>query len=141
MSANPVNSPPVAALKGASSGVTGPAANVGVPVIFFDGVCGLCNAWIDFVVERDKTRVFRFGPVQGETAREWLNLPPEAALDSVMLVDSSGIYRKSDAVWRILARLPGPSRLAAGLLVGGNSKSSLLVLVINPLSWNSKSIL
>jgi predicted DCC family thiol-disulfide oxidoreductase YuxK len=118
MSTEPAVSPPApsAALNGASSGVIGPPANVGLPVIFFDGVCGLCNAWIDFVVARDKTRVFRFGPLQGETAREWLNLPPEAAFDSVMLVDSTGIYRKSEAVWRILARLPGPWRLMAGIL-------------------------
>jgi predicted DCC family thiol-disulfide oxidoreductase YuxK len=112
MSTDPVVSPPapVGKLEGASGGV------VGLPVIFFDGVCGLCNAWIDFVVARDKTRVFRFGPLQGETAREWLNLPPEAAFDSVTLVDSTGTYRKSDAVWRILARLPGAWRLIAGLL-------------------------
>jgi predicted DCC family thiol-disulfide oxidoreductase YuxK len=87
-----------------------------MPVIFFDGVCGLCNAWIDFVIARDKKRVFCFGPLQGETASRWLNLPPEAGFDSVMLVDSTGAYRKSDAVWRILARLGGPWRLVAGLL-------------------------
>ena len=50
-------------------------------MIFFDGVCGLCNAWIDFVVARDKTRVFRFGPLQGDTAREWLHLAPDAGAD------------------------------------------------------------
>jgi predicted DCC family thiol-disulfide oxidoreductase YuxK len=118
MSTEPAVSPPapVAALHGASSDVTGPHAIGKRPVIFFDGVCGLCNAWIDFVVARDKTRVFRFGPLQGETAREWLNLPLDGGFDSVMLVDSTGIYHKSDAVWRILARLPGPWRLIAGLL-------------------------
>ncbi len=106
----------MATLEGESGDVTRPPANERVPVIFFDGVCGLCNAWIDFVSARDEARVFRFGPLQGETAREWLNLPPEAAFDSVTLVDSTGIYRKSDAVWRILARLPGAWRLIAGLL-------------------------
>jgi predicted DCC family thiol-disulfide oxidoreductase YuxK len=86
------------------------------PVIFFDGVCGLCNAWIDFVIVRDKKRVFRFSTLQGETARNWLQMAPEDALDSVALVHATGTYRKSDAVWRILARLGGIWRLLAGLL-------------------------
>jgi predicted DCC family thiol-disulfide oxidoreductase YuxK len=86
------------------------------PVIFFDGVCGLCNAWIDFVIVRDTKREFRYSALQGETARDWLQIAPADALDSVTLVDETGTYRKSDAVWRILARLGGIWRVLAGLL-------------------------
>jgi predicted DCC family thiol-disulfide oxidoreductase YuxK len=85
-------------------------------VIFFDGVCGLCNAWIDFVIKRDKDQVFRFGPLQGATARQHLNLPPDAEFDSVALVDASGTHHKSDAVWRILARLKGAWPVMGALL-------------------------
>jgi predicted DCC family thiol-disulfide oxidoreductase YuxK len=84
-----------------------PNVSPGEAVIFFDGVCGLCNAWIDFVIVRDKRRRFRYGALQGETARDWLQLPPDAAFDSVTLADHTGVYRKSDAVWRILAELRG----------------------------------
>lgn len=86
------------------------------PVIFFDGVCGLCNAWVDFVLARDKRRQFRFGPLQGKTAKESLQLPAETALDSVTLVDAGGVFRKSDAVSRILIRLGGIWRLGGWLL-------------------------
>ena len=47
-------------------------------VLFFDGVCGLCNAVVDFLVAHDHRRRLRYAPLQGETfqavAREvpWL---------------------------------------------------------------------
>jgi len=93
-----------------------PALAPGEPVIFFDGVCGLCNSWIDFIISRDRRRKFRFGPLQGETARDWLQLAPDASFDSVTLVDHTGIYRKSDAVSRILAYLGGGWRIIGCLL-------------------------
>ena len=77
------------------------------PVIFFDGVCGLCNAWVDFVIVRDRRRLFRFAALQGETARDRLHLSPGDLLDSVVLADETGVYQKSDAVWRILRSLGG----------------------------------
>jgi predicted DCC family thiol-disulfide oxidoreductase YuxK len=77
------------------------------PVIFFDGVCGLCNRWVDFVLARDRQGVFRFAPLQGETARDWLRIEPGQPLNSVVLVDHHGVYRKSDAIWRMLIRLGG----------------------------------
>ena len=33
---------------------------VRAPLILFDGVCNLCNAWVRFVIRRDPTGVFRF---------------------------------------------------------------------------------
>lgn len=92
-----------------------PAHNAG-PVIFFDGVCGLCDAWISFVLARDRQQKFRFGALQGETAREWLQMGPDVVLDSVTLADATGIYRKSDAVWRILVILGGVWRVCGWLL-------------------------
>src|SRR5262245_31857976 len=86
------------------------------PVIFFDGFCGLCNTWVDFVLARDTWRKFRFGPLQGETARDWLHLAPDAVLDSVMLVDAAGTHRKSTAVARILIGLGGAWSLCGWLL-------------------------
>jgi predicted DCC family thiol-disulfide oxidoreductase YuxK len=75
------------------------------PIIFFDGVCRLCNHWIDFVIARDQRRKFRYSPLQGETARDFLGLTNAESLKSVVLLDRTGIYRKTDAVWRMLVRL------------------------------------
>ena len=87
-----------------------------MPVIFFDGVCGLCNTWVDFVLARDTERRFRFGPLQGETARDWLHLPPDAAFDSIMLVDAAGTHSKSTAVARIFIGLGGVWALCGWML-------------------------
>ena len=42
-------------------------------MIFFDGVCGLCNATVDFVLRHDTQAVFQFSPLQ---ARPPANLSP-----------------------------------------------------------------
>lgn len=77
------------------------------PVIFFDGVCGLCNRWVDFVLAHDRRRVFRFAALQGETARDWLRIAPDEPLNSVVLCDPKGAHRKSDAIWRMLLAIGG----------------------------------
>jgi len=105
--ASPPEPPPVA----------GPAPPLSVhPVIFFDGVCGLCNRWVDFVLKRDRAQLFRFSPLQGETALAWLQFGSEVSLDSIVLVDSLGEHRKTDAVARILRGLGGMWGLAGAAL-------------------------
>ncbi len=86
------------------------------PVVFFDGVCGLCNHAVNYILARDREAVFRFAPLQGETAARLL--PPEdiASLKSLVLIDGGGVHRRSTAVWRILTRLPGVSRWLGRLL-------------------------
>ena len=42
------------------------------PVILFDGVCNLCNGSVQFVVDHDPDGVFRFAPLQSESAQDLL---------------------------------------------------------------------
>ena len=77
------------------------------PVLFFDGLCGLCNWSVDFVIKRDTRNVFRYAPLQGETAAEHLSIEDRESLDSVVVKTPEGIYRHSSAVVRILWKLPG----------------------------------
>lgn len=86
------------------------------PVVFFDGVCGLCNRFVDFVLPRDRRETFRFAPLQGETAREMLRGDDAQSLNSVVLRTGSGEYRHSSAVVRILWGLGGVWKVAAALL-------------------------
>jgi predicted DCC family thiol-disulfide oxidoreductase YuxK len=92
--------------KGALEGQAAPA-----PVIFFDGVCGLCNRFVDFVIARDAAGVFRFAPLQGETARERLPEADVRDVNTMVLWEGQGIFRKSTAAVRILARLGGRWRI------------------------------
>jgi predicted DCC family thiol-disulfide oxidoreductase YuxK len=81
------------------------------PVLFFDGVCGLCNHVIDFVIARDRAAIFRFAPLQGDTARERLPEADLRDLNTMVLWEEQGIFRKSTAASRILIRLGGVWRL------------------------------
>lgn len=74
-------------------------------ILFFDGVCGLCNWSIDFVLKRDHRHEFQFAPLQGETARLFLKPADFNDLNTVVLFVEGRTYRKSAAVVRVLWRL------------------------------------
>jgi len=75
-------------------------------VIFFDGVCGLCNAWVDFILKRDKAGIFSFAPLQGNYAKE---REPEASenLNTMIYLASGQRYYRTGAILRILRDLGG----------------------------------
>lgn len=77
------------------------------PIVFFDGVCGLCNRAVDFLVTSDRQHVLRFAPLQGETSRKLLNLPPDSDYSSMIFWDQGQAYRQTDAVWRSLVMAGG----------------------------------
>ena len=78
-------------------------------IIFFDGICSLCNAWVRFVMHRDSHGRFRFAPLQSATAQKMLG--PDFSLEkasSLILVEGGQTYTKSDAVLRIAQNLDFP---------------------------------
>jgi len=77
------------------------------PIIFFDGVCGLCNSTVDFVIAKDRQQLFRFAPLQGTTAKDVLEPVDIAGLKSLVLQDELGLHRRSTAVVRMLKLLGG----------------------------------
>ncbi len=78
------------------------------PVVLFDGVCNLCNGWVRFVIDRDPKGVFRFAPLQSETAKTLLEpFDGLVGVDSIILNESGRTFVKSDAVLRIAGRLSG----------------------------------
>jgi predicted DCC family thiol-disulfide oxidoreductase YuxK len=82
------------------------------PIIFFDGVCNLCNGFIDFLVRNDRGRKYRYASLQGETAKARLSPEQIERLDSVVLWEDGKTHERSDAVLRILAGLGGGWKLA-----------------------------
>jgi len=86
-------------------------------VIFFDGVCGFCNRFVDFVIRTDSRREIFFSPVQGETAVEfslYQNEPPREW--KIAYVDENGLHEGADAVLLVLKRLGGCWNLPALLI-------------------------
>lgn len=76
-------------------------------LIFFDGVCNLCNAFVDFVVRRDAENLFAFAPLQGKTAQHKLSAETRASLRSVVLLTQGQAFEQSDAALMVLQQLGG----------------------------------
>lgn len=83
------------------------------PVIFFDGVCGLCNRTVDFLIRHDTKRHFLFTPLQGKTASEKLPLSLTDEPDTIVYTDGKTLYYKSDAILRILMKIGGVWKVMA----------------------------
>lgn len=78
------------------------------PIIFFDGVCNLCNSLVDLLLRLDKRQAFRFASLQGETAARLLGpLAENPHTWSVVYVDEQGVHNQSDAALAICRRLGG----------------------------------
>ncbi len=78
------------------------------PIIFFDGVCGMCNGFVDLILSVDAKHVFRFAPFQGETAKRLLPPLSEDSQEwSMLYLDERGIHDQSDASLEVYRRLGG----------------------------------
>jgi predicted DCC family thiol-disulfide oxidoreductase YuxK len=82
-------------------------------ILFFDGVCGLCNSVVDFVMVEDRDQRFQFSPLQSAAAAKWLSPDQVKDLDSSVVVDDGKILEKSEAFVRIGQHLGGIWRLFA----------------------------
>ena len=89
------------------------------PVVLFDGVCNLCNGWVDFIIRHDRTARIRFAPLQSTAADRLLEgtIVPRDQRDTVVLLDGSGVWTESRAVLRATRLLEFPYRLRYGLVV------------------------
>lgn len=90
-----------------------------VPVLVFDGVCGLCHRWVRFVLRHDAADQVHFAAVQSVPGQALLARHGVAhlAFDTLVFIDDDQAYVRSEAVLRILARLPRPWRWARVLRV------------------------
>ncbi|HEX8326446.1 MAG TPA: DCC1-like thiol-disulfide oxidoreductase family protein [Hymenobacter sp.] len=92
-------------------------------VILFDGVCNLCNGFVQFVIRRDPAGRFRFAALQSAAGQALLAaqgldaatvaLEPE----SVLLFSGGRLYSHSSAVLGIARRLGGVWQVASVGLV------------------------
>lgn len=88
-------------------------------MILFDGVCNLCDAWVQFVIRRDPPGTFRFAALQSEAAAQLLERHGHANedLSTMILVDGGRVYVRSSAGLRVLRRLRWPWPLLSVFLL------------------------
>jgi len=87
-------------------------ASDGRPVLLFDGVCNLCNASVQFVIDRDAQARVRFASLQStvgaEIARR-VGVEP-TALSSLVLVEGARAHTGSTGALRLCRYLGWPWR-------------------------------
>jgi predicted DCC family thiol-disulfide oxidoreductase YuxK len=78
-------------------------------IVFFDGVCHLCQRSVQFFLKRDPKGRFSFAPRQGETAGKYLpaSLRKPDAPDSFVVLHQGRILTHSAAAFYLLRRMPG----------------------------------
>jgi predicted DCC family thiol-disulfide oxidoreductase YuxK len=76
-------------------------------IIFFDGVCGLCNTSVNWLMKRDKKGVLKFATLQGETAKTLLPHQFTQELNSFIYFKNQTIHSHSNAALYALQDLSG----------------------------------
>lgn len=82
-------------------------------IVFFDGVCHLCNAFVDFLIQKEtkKNQPPRlvFAPLQGQNATKFLSESDRKQLQTIVVYElaTGRILRESEAVFEALSKTSG----------------------------------
>lgn len=79
-------------------------------IILFDGICNLCNGFIQFVIKRDKEDLFRYASLQSDIGQKLITERgiDTKTIDSVVLIEPGiAYYIKSDAALQIGKNIKG----------------------------------
>ncbi|HKP81917.1 MAG TPA: thiol-disulfide oxidoreductase DCC family protein [Pyrinomonadaceae bacterium] len=92
------------------------------PILFYDGVCGLCNTLVQFLLKHDKRGRLRFASLQSDFAERVLHrhgFDPKD-LDTLHVVENyeqpdERVLQRSDAILRAGRELGGHWSVLAGI--------------------------
>ena len=87
------------------------------PIILYDGVCNLCTSSVQFVIQRDARKQFRFASLQSSVADKYLGIQNQDRLASMVLIVGNQVYRQSTAALLTAKRLDGLWPILAIFLV------------------------
>lgn len=77
-------------------------------IIFFDGVCNLCNNFIDYVIRRDKNKIIFYSSLQSDFAIKLLkdhDINLDKGLSTVFYYKDNKLYSQSKAIMYIFLEL------------------------------------
>ncbi|NIB39870.1 DUF393 domain-containing protein [Pseudomaricurvus alkylphenolicus] len=82
-------------------------------IILFDGVCKLCNAWANFIIDKDANRTFKLCSVQsaeGKAILDHFNYPTDY-YETMLYVEGNRFYEKSTAFFGVVDKLGYPWKM------------------------------
>jgi predicted DCC family thiol-disulfide oxidoreductase YuxK len=88
-------------------------------IILFDGVCNLCNGFVNFLIPRDKNQRFIFGSLQSAAGSRLLKAHhfPTDKITTVVLIEKDRLFSESTAVLKIFRKMSGLWPLLYGLII------------------------
>jgi len=104
------------------------------PIIVFDGVCNLCCGAVQFLIRRDKKKVFRYASIQTEAGKAILNQAgfSSTPMNTLVLLEGEKIYTASTAILKIIKKLASPwPLLYAFILIPPFIRNGLYRIIAN----------
>ena len=86
-------------------------------IVFYDGLCGLCDKSVQFLLSIDTKHRLLFSPLQGETAKKKLTTTQRHTLDSIIFYHNGVSLNKSTAILTILKVIGGTWGLLYGFII------------------------
>lgn len=93
-------------------------------IVFFDGVCNLCNSSVQLLLKLDKDEVFSFSSLQSTCSQSIIPKDIQIEKDSIVLFKNEHFYSEAEAVFEIVKSLDNWTKV-------------LLVFKVFPLKWNN----
>tara|TARA_B100000497_G_scaffold99104_1_gene111942 strand:+ start:580 stop:975 length:396 start_codon:yes stop_codon:yes gene_type:complete len=103
-------------------------------IIFFDGVCNLCNKSINRLIKNDVKKKFKFASLQSDFAMSFVpdQMINHKNLDTILLYKKGQFYDRSNAVLNICKALGGGFNLfLIGYIVPRFIRDAMYRLVAN----------
>lgn len=93
-----------------------PAASSPDAVLFYDGLCGLCDRLVRFILDHDPDGAIRFASIQSAAGRALLlshgaSGSELAGLSTVFFLRKGVLHRRSRAVFGVFSLLPPPWKM------------------------------
>jgi predicted DCC family thiol-disulfide oxidoreductase YuxK len=76
-------------------------------IVYFDGICAVCNGFIDFLISKDFNHSLQYAALQGETAKGNLKKELYNNIDSLIFQTDKKIYTRSNAALMALSSIGG----------------------------------
>lgn len=89
-------------------------------IVYFDGVCGMCNTFINFLLSEDQKATLQYAPLQGDTAKSNIDSKYSSDLNTVVYQEGDKVYSELDAILKSVASIGGIWRLVLVLRIVPN---------------------
>lgn len=78
-------------------------------IVIFDGVCNLCNRFVNFILRKDRKKRFKFSALQSSTGQKLLKdyKLDFSTIDTVIYIKNLKVFTKSSAALHILKDIGG----------------------------------